>query len=84
LTTDGPLKLYHFILLIAVVLALLSQMPSFHSLRYINLGSLLLSLGYTILLSAACIRAGMHYAHTSIVHVYVYVVFGGVSEQNQE
>ncbi|CAM0953499.1 unnamed protein product [Alopecurus aequalis] len=59
LTTDGPLKLYHFILLIAFVLALLSQMPSFHSLRYINLGSLLLSLGYTILLSAACIRAGL-------------------------
>ncbi|KAM0846764.1 hypothetical protein ACQ4PT_055461 [Festuca glaucescens] len=59
LTTDGPLKLYHFILLIAVVLAILSQMPSFHSLRYINLGSLLLSLGYTMLLSAACIRAGL-------------------------
>jgi hypothetical protein len=39
-------------------------MPSFHSLRYINLGSLLLSLGYTMLLSAACIRAGI--AHTQI------------------
>jgi amino acid permease len=41
-----------------VVLSLLSQLPSFHSLRYINLGSLLLSFGYTILVSAACIRAG--------------------------
>uniref|UniRef100_R7WF75 Amino acid transporter transmembrane domain-containing protein n=1 Tax=Aegilops tauschii TaxID=37682 RepID=R7WF75_AEGTA len=55
----GPLKLYHFIVAVASVLALLSQMPSFHSLRYINLGSLVLSVGYTILVSAACIRAGL-------------------------
>ncbi|XP_051210580.1 probable GABA transporter 2 [Lolium perenne] len=59
LTPDGPLKLYHFIMVVAVVLALFSQMPSFHSLRYINLGSLLLCFGYTILVSGACIRAGM-------------------------
>ena len=39
--------------------AFLSQLPSFHSLRHINLVSLLLSLGYTILVSAACIRAGL-------------------------
>ena len=58
LAPNGPLKLYHFIIVVAVVLSLLSQLPSFHSLRYINLGSLLLSFGYTILVSAACIRAG--------------------------
>uniref|UniRef100_A0A0D9WKC9 Amino acid transporter transmembrane domain-containing protein n=1 Tax=Leersia perrieri TaxID=77586 RepID=A0A0D9WKC9_9ORYZ len=58
LAPHGPLKLYHFIIIVAVVLSLLSQLPSFHSLRYINLGSLLLSFGYTILVSAACIRAG--------------------------
>ncbi|KAM0823766.1 hypothetical protein ACQ4PT_070653 [Festuca glaucescens] len=46
-------------MIVAVVLSLFSQMPSFHSLRYINLGSLILSFGYTILVSAACIRAGM-------------------------
>ncbi|XP_062180760.1 probable GABA transporter 2 [Phragmites australis] len=55
---DGPLKLYQFIIVVAMVLAVLSQLPSFHSLRYINLGSLILSFGYTILVSAACIRAG--------------------------
>ncbi|VAH77644.1 unnamed protein product [Triticum turgidum subsp. durum] len=59
LAPDGPLKLYHFIIIVAVVLAFLSQLPSFHSLRHINLVSLLLSLGYTILVSAACIRAGL-------------------------
>ncbi|KAK3134725.1 hypothetical protein QOZ80_5BG0409930 [Eleusine coracana subsp. coracana] len=56
---DGPMKLYHFIIIVAVVLSFLSQLPSFHSLRHINLGSLILSFAYTILVSAACIRAGM-------------------------
>ncbi|KAE8781443.1 putative GABA transporter 2 [Hordeum vulgare] len=59
LAPDGTLKLYHFIIIVAVVLSLFSQMPSFHSLRYINLGSLVLAFGYTILVSGACIRAGM-------------------------
>ncbi|PUZ64558.1 hypothetical protein GQ55_3G152400 [Panicum hallii var. hallii] len=59
LAPHGPLKLYHFIIIVAVVLAFLSQLPSFHSLRHINLGSLILSFGYTILVSAACIRAGV-------------------------
>ncbi|KAL6609459.1 hypothetical protein ACP70R_039428 [Stipagrostis hirtigluma subsp. patula] len=59
LAPNGPLRLYHFIIIVAVVLAFLSQLPSFHSLRYINLGSLILSFGYTILVSAACIRAGV-------------------------
>ncbi|KAG8069160.1 hypothetical protein GUJ93_ZPchr0005g15873 [Zizania palustris] len=58
LAPNGSLKLYHFIIVVAVVLSFLSQLPSFHSLRYINLGSLLLSFGYTVLVSAACIRAG--------------------------
>ncbi|PUZ46699.1 hypothetical protein GQ55_7G103400 [Panicum hallii var. hallii] len=54
----GHLKLYHFVIVVAVVLALLSQMPSLHSLRYINFGSLIVSVGYTMLVSAACICAG--------------------------
>jgi len=61
LAPHGPLKLYHFIIMVAVVLAFLSQLPSFHSLRHINFVSLLLSLGYTILVAAACIRAGNIY-----------------------
>lgn len=59
LAPHGPLKLYHFVIMVAVVLAFLSQLPSFHSLRHINFVSLLLSLGYTILVAAACIRAGL-------------------------
>ncbi|XP_062224733.1 probable GABA transporter 2 [Phragmites australis] len=59
LAPHGSLKLYHFIIIVAVVLALLSQMPSLHSLRYINLGSLIVSIGYTMLVSAACICAGV-------------------------
>ncbi|EEC71108.1 hypothetical protein OsI_02902 [Oryza sativa Indica Group] len=59
LSPNGPLKLYHFIIIVAVALAFLSQLPSFHSLRHINFASLLLSLGYTILVSAACIGAGL-------------------------
>ncbi|XP_077251198.1 transmembrane amino acid transporter family protein [Tasmannia lanceolata] len=55
---DGPLKLYQFIAMVTVVMILLSQLPSFHSLRHINLGSLLLSLGYTSLVVIACIHAG--------------------------
>ncbi|PWZ34180.1 putative GABA transporter 2 [Zea mays] len=59
LAPHGPLKLYHFIIMVAVVLAFLSQLPSFHSLRHINFVSLLLSLGYTVLVAAACVRAGL-------------------------
>ncbi|PAN37495.1 hypothetical protein PAHAL_7G111000 [Panicum hallii] len=55
----GHLKLYHFVIVVAVVLALLSQMPSLHSLRYINFGSLIVSVSYTMLVSAACICAGL-------------------------
>ncbi|TVU13796.1 hypothetical protein EJB05_37224, partial [Eragrostis curvula] len=59
LAPHGSLKLYHFIIMVAVVLALLSQMPSMHSLRHISLCSLVVSIGYTVLVSVACICAGM-------------------------
>ncbi|XP_068660047.1 probable GABA transporter 2 isoform X2 [Aristolochia californica] len=55
---DGPLKLYQFIAIVTVVMILLSQLPTFHSLRHLNLASLLLSLGYTSLVVVACIHAG--------------------------
>lgn len=55
---NGMLKLYHFIAMVTVVMIALSQFPSFHSLRHINLVSLLLSLGYTFLIVGACIHAG--------------------------
>ncbi|XP_062150244.1 probable GABA transporter 2 isoform X3 [Alnus glutinosa] len=34
------------------------ELPTFHSLRHINMASLLLSLGYTFLVVVACIHAG--------------------------
>ncbi|XP_057521047.1 probable GABA transporter 2 [Amaranthus tricolor] len=57
LSPHGTMQLYQFIAMVTVVMILLSQFPSFHSLRYINLGSLLLALGYTFLVVGACIHA---------------------------
>lgn len=54
----GALKLYDFIAMVTVVMIILSQLPTFHSLRHINLCSLFLSLGYTFLVVGACIHAG--------------------------
>ena len=50
--------LYEFIVLFGIVMLVLSQLPSFHSLRYINLASLLFCLGYTICVVGGCIYAG--------------------------
>ncbi|XP_062147027.1 probable GABA transporter 2 [Alnus glutinosa] len=55
---NGSLKLYEFIAMVTLAMIVLSQLPSFHSLRHINLGSLILSLGYTFLVVGACIYAG--------------------------
>ncbi|KAK0586131.1 hypothetical protein LWI29_001560 [Acer saccharum] len=58
LSPNGSLKLYEFIAMVTVLMIVLSQLPSFHSLRHINFASLLLSLGYTFLVVGACINAG--------------------------
>lgn len=58
LSPHGSLKLYEFIAMVTAVMIVLSQLPTFHSLRHINLVSLLLSLGYTFLVVGACIHAG--------------------------
>ncbi|KAL1355737.1 hypothetical protein AAHE18_05G134000 [Arachis hypogaea] len=59
ISPHGSLKLHDFIAMVTVVMIVLSQLPTFHSLRYINLCSLFLSLGYTALMVGACIHAGM-------------------------
>ncbi|KAJ7945024.1 Lysine histidine transporter 1 [Quillaja saponaria] len=41
LSPHGSIKLYEFIALVTAVMIVLSQLPTFHSLRYINLVSLL-------------------------------------------
>ncbi|VFQ67980.1 unnamed protein product [Cuscuta campestris] len=58
LSPHGSLKLYDFVAIVTGVQIVLSQIPSFHSLRHINLVSLFLSLGYTFLVVGACIHAG--------------------------
>ncbi|XP_030454152.1 probable GABA transporter 2 [Syzygium oleosum] len=59
LSPNGSLKLYEFIAMVTAVMIVLSQLPTFHSLRHINLGSLFLSLGYTFLVVGACVHAGL-------------------------
>ncbi|MCO5603658.1 hypothetical protein L7F22_057809 [Adiantum nelumboides] len=58
---DGSLKLHDFIIFFGLMMLLLSQMPSFHSLRYINLLSLLMCLGYSACAVGGSIYAGHHH-----------------------
>ncbi|EXC25427.1 hypothetical protein L484_016810 [Morus notabilis] len=53
---DGKMKLYQFISMFGGVVLVLAQMPSFHSLRHINLVSLILCLAFS-----ACAAAGSIY-----------------------
>ncbi|XP_065858648.1 probable GABA transporter 2 [Euphorbia lathyris] len=59
ISPNGTLKLYEFIAMVTVVMIVLSQLPTFHSLRHLNMASLFLSLGYTFLVVGACIHAGL-------------------------
>lgn len=72
---SGSLKLYEFIAMVTVVMIILSQLPTFHSLRHINLASLLLSLGYTFLVVGACINAGTQILDLSLVCIYYHASF---------
>ncbi|KAL9247391.1 hypothetical protein vseg_020827 [Gypsophila vaccaria] len=61
LDSSGTLKLYIFVMIFGCLMLILAQLPSFHSLRYINLISLFLCLAYS-----ACATAGSIYiGHTS-------------------
>ncbi|KAK6933498.1 Amino acid transporter, transmembrane domain [Dillenia turbinata] len=55
---DGTLKLYHFIIIFGSLILILAQMPSFHSLRHINLVSLILCLAYSLCAAAGSIYIG--------------------------
>ena len=55
---NGPIQLYEFIIFFGIVMLVMSQLPSFHSLRYINLLSLLCCLGYSLCLVGASIYTG--------------------------
>ncbi|XP_027366970.1 GABA transporter 1-like [Abrus precatorius] len=53
---EGTMKLYQFIIICGVITLILAQLPSFHSLRHINLISLILCVLY-----ATCITVGSIY-----------------------
>ncbi|XP_062091893.1 GABA transporter 1-like [Humulus lupulus] len=55
---NGEMKLYHFIIMFGSVVLVLAQMPSFHSLRHINLISLLLCLAYSACAAAGSVNIG--------------------------
>ncbi|KAE8038738.1 hypothetical protein FH972_011216 [Carpinus fangiana] len=52
------LKLYQFISIFGILLLFLAQIPSFHSLRHINLASLILCLAYSACVTAGSIHIG--------------------------
>ncbi|KAJ8568437.1 hypothetical protein K7X08_027970 [Anisodus acutangulus] len=60
LNPSGTMKLYEFVVIFGGLMLMLAQMPSFHSLRHINLISLLLCLAYS-----ACATAGSIYIGSS-------------------
>lgn len=60
----GTMKLYQFISIFGVLILLLAQIPSVHSLRHINLVSLTLCLAFS-----ACVTAGsIHVGKTKTQH----------------
>ncbi|CAI9105537.1 OLC1v1004476C1 [Oldenlandia corymbosa var. corymbosa] len=55
---DGKIKLYEFVIMFGCLMLILAQMPSFHSLRHINLVSLALCLAYSVCATAGSIYIG--------------------------
>ncbi|XP_050140478.1 GABA transporter 1-like isoform X2 [Malus sylvestris] len=55
---NGTMKLYEFVIIFGCLMLLLAQIPSFHSLRHINLVSVFLCLAYSACTTAACIYIG--------------------------
>ncbi|KAJ7528649.1 hypothetical protein O6H91_15G012200 [Diphasiastrum complanatum] len=54
----GSIALYEFIIFSGVMTMILSQLPSFHSLRHLNLLSLLTCLGYSLCVVYGAIHVG--------------------------
>ncbi|BBN11725.1 hypothetical protein MPTK1_5g14240 [Marchantia polymorpha subsp. ruderalis] len=55
---DGDLQLYQFVVFFGAATMIMGQLPSFHSLRYVNLLSLLMCLTYSFTITGACIQLG--------------------------
>lgn len=54
----GTIKLYVFVAVFGVFMMILAQLPSFHSLRHVNLISLVLCLAYSFCAVAGAIYLG--------------------------
>lgn len=61
----GSMKLYEFVIIFGCFMLILAQIPSFHSLRHINLLSLILCLAYSAAATAASIYIGIFSNHFS-------------------
>ncbi|KAA8550237.1 hypothetical protein F0562_001921 [Nyssa sinensis] len=55
---NGNMKLYEFVIIFGGLMLILAQIPSFHSLRHLNLISLLLCLAYSTCATAGSIYIG--------------------------
>ncbi|KAJ6690568.1 hypothetical protein OIU85_006788 [Salix viminalis] len=76
-SSNGTMHLYQFIIIFGAATLFLAQMPSFHSLRHINLFSLILCLAYS-----ACVAAGsIHIGKSKNAPSKDYSING--SQQNQ-
>ncbi|KAK9282582.1 hypothetical protein L1049_010799 [Liquidambar formosana] len=69
---NGTMQLYHFVFISGALMLVLAQMPSFHSLRHINLVSLVLCLAY----SACTVSASIHVGTSKNAPVKDYSVIG--------
>ncbi|EMS57059.1 hypothetical protein TRIUR3_16472 [Triticum urartu] len=83
----GAIKLYVFVAIFGVFLVILAQLPSFHSLRHVNLVSLLLCLSYSLCAVAGCVYLGTparapppkDYSIVGDTHARVYGVFNALA-----
>ncbi|KAB1209395.1 GABA transporter 1 [Morella rubra] len=57
-SSDGTMKLYEFVILFGCLMLFLAQIPSFHSLRHINMVSLFLCIAYSVCATAGSIYIG--------------------------
>ncbi|XP_020081283.1 GABA transporter 1-like, partial [Ananas comosus] len=73
---EGPIKLYVFVIIFGTLMLVLAQLPSFHSLRHVNLVSLLLCLAYSVCATAGSIYAG----HTKRAPVKDYSLVGSTQD----
>lgn len=69
---NGTMQLYQFVIISGVLMLVLVQIPSFHSLRHINLVSLVLCLFY----SASATAGSIYIGHSKTAPVNNYSVHG--------